>query len=66
MKQELVLLVSLLTASERDSDKEHYTWGRFKRERADDETGPRSWWQHDKLWAGLLVACTLAMCWFFA
>jgi glucan biosynthesis protein len=25
----------------------------------------QSWWQNDKLWAGLLVVCTLGMCWFF-
>ncbi len=62
----MVLLVSQLTQSERNSAKEHYTWGRFKRERAAEATEPRPWWQHDKLWAGLLVACTLAMCVYFA
>lgn len=62
----VVLLVSLLTQHERDDGREHYTWKRFKRERAEEEGKVRPWWQNDKLWAALLVACTLGMCWFFA
>ena len=62
----VVLLVSLLTQHERDDGREHYTWKRFKRERAEEEGKVRPWWQNDKLWAVLLVACTLGMCWFFA
>lgn len=59
-----LLVVSLATQHERDSDREQYTWARFRRERP-EETVDRPWWQNDKLWAGALVACTLGMCWFF-
>ncbi len=62
----VVLLVSLLTQHERDAGREHFTWKRFKRERVAEEAIERPWWQNDKLWAVLLVACTLGMCWFFA
>jgi solute:Na+ symporter, SSS family len=61
-----LLAVSLVTQHERDPQREHFTWSRFKRERHHDDGARRPWWQNDKLWAGLLVACTLAMCWFFA
>lgn len=56
--------VSLTTQHERNSDREQYTWARFRRERP-EVTIDRPWWQNDKLWAGALVACTLGMCWFF-
>jgi SSS family solute:Na+ symporter len=63
----IVLAVSVLTRGERDPAREHYTWSRFRSERqAEDEAAARVWWQNDKLWAVVLVACTLAMCWFFA
>lgn len=63
----IVLGVSLVTRSERDPSREHYTWWRFRAERrAEDESSLRPWWQNDKMWAGVLVACTLALCWFFA
>ena len=59
--------VSLLTQHERDSEREHFTWGRFKQRTRQTTNGRlRPWWQNDKLWAALLVVCTLAMCWFFA
>jgi SSS family solute:Na+ symporter len=62
----VVLVVSLLTPHERDHEREHFTWFRFKRERTSEETTtPRPWWQRDKLWAAVLVACTLWLCWFF-
>lgn len=62
----LLLIVSLSTQSERDDDREHYTWSRFKQQRLSRLDVARSWWKNDKLWAGALGAATLAMCWFFA
>ncbi len=62
----VILVVSLFTRHERDSEREHFTWRRFKQERSGEATASRPWWQNDKLWAILLVACTLGMCWFFA
>jgi SSS family solute:Na+ symporter len=61
----VLILVSLATQGERDSEREVYTWKRFKRERPAQEDLRRAWWQNDKLWAGVLVACTLALCWYF-
>jgi hypothetical protein len=58
--------VSFATQHERDVDREQYTWWRFKRERPSEQVQVRPLWQRDKLWAGALVACTLAMVWFFA
>ena len=62
----VVALVSLLTQSERDAEREHYTWGRFRNQPGDDQAIARPWWQRDKLWATILVVATLGMCWFFA
>jgi SSS family solute:Na+ symporter len=63
----VIVLVSALTQRERDSDRELYTWKRFKSQRlAEASQIHRPWWQRDKLWAAILVACTLAMCWYFA
>jgi hypothetical protein len=62
----LLLIVSLATQHERDRHKEQYTWSRFKHQRHSGQDATRPWWQRDKLWASALVACTLAMCWFFA
>jgi len=61
-----LIIVSLATKSERNHDRELYTWHRFKSERTKPESHPRPLWQSDKLWAALLVACPLWMCWFFA
>ncbi len=62
----VLLLASALTQRERDHQREHFTWRRFRNER-DSETGAtRPWWQRDRLWAVLLVLATLAMCWYFA
>src|SRR5262249_61477140 len=61
----VIVLVSLVTQRERDSENEQYTWGRFKRHGESSSSNARPWWQHDKLWAGVLIACTLGMCWFF-
>jgi SSS family solute:Na+ symporter len=62
----LLLVVSSSTQQERDDGRELYTWSRFKHQPHDGQEPARSWWQHDKLWACILVACTLALCWFFA
>ncbi len=62
----VLLIVSFFTKRERDNEREHFTWFRFKREWADERAERRTWWKNDKLWAALLVACTLWMCWFFA
>ena len=62
----VLLLVSLATQDQRDTEREQYTWSRFKREQPIGADAVRPWWQNDKLWACLLVTCTLAMCWFFA
>jgi hypothetical protein len=62
----VLLIVSLSTRHERDAEREQYTWFRFKHQRLAEQSATRPWWQRDKLWAGLLVACTLVMCWFFA
>lgn len=61
----VLMAVSFWTRKERDAEREQYTWSRFKgRQQSMDNTG-RPWWQNDKLWAGVLVSCTLAMCWYF-
>lgn len=62
----LLWIASRLTQNERDDEREQYTWRRFKSERQNDCDAVRPWFQNDKLWAVALVACTLAMCWFFA
>jgi SSS family solute:Na+ symporter len=62
----LLLVVSFRTQHERDRGKEQYTWSRFKIQQKAERDATRPWWQRDKLWAGALVACTLALCWFFA
>jgi SSS family solute:Na+ symporter len=62
----VVLIVSLATRHERDREREQYTWPRFQRQPETAADAARHWWQSDKFWAIILVACTLAMCWFFA
>jgi SSS family solute:Na+ symporter len=62
----IVVVVSLATQHERDEDRERFTWGRFRDERRDEGAAARPRWQNDKLWAVLLVATTLWLCWFFA
>jgi solute:Na+ symporter, SSS family len=61
----VVLAVSLATQHQRDPDREQFTWARFRREHKPADTALRPWWRNDKLWAVLLVACTLSMCWYF-
>jgi hypothetical protein len=61
----VIVIASRVTQHERDGEREQYTWGRFhsQKETADNIVPP--WWFNDKLWAGLLVASTLWMCWYF-
>lgn len=61
----VVIAVSAATQGERDSDREQYTWSRFRNQRQSGSSAPSLWWQSDKLWAGILVTATLGMCWFF-
>jgi SSS family solute:Na+ symporter len=62
----VLLIVSALTRHERNDAREQYTWGRYRDHALDGDGPPRPWWQRDRLWACVLVACTLAMCWYFA
>lgn len=62
----VLLVVSTLTRSERNAQRELYTWSRFQSQRVAAARSLHPWWQNDKLWACVLVACTLWMCWFFA
>lgn len=61
----VILGVSSVTQRERDVEREQFTWSRFNAQNQNNAEPPRSWWSRDKLWAGILVACTLWMCWFF-
>lgn len=61
----VLLIASLATQHERDLDREQYTWRRFDYERLQGDSVARAWWQSDKLWAAILIACTLGMCWYF-
>jgi SSS family solute:Na+ symporter len=61
----VVLLVSAVTQRERDAEREQFTWGRFQPEPKTAADLKRAWWFDDRLWAALLVVCTLGMCWFF-
>ncbi|MBI2824590.1 MAG: sodium/solute symporter [Planctomycetia bacterium] len=61
----VLVVVSLATQGERDNEREQFTWSRFKGRRQEGQGPPRLWWQNDKLWAVVLVTCTLSMCWFF-
>jgi hypothetical protein len=62
----VLLVVSGITRHERSDAREQYTWGRYRAGALDGDAPPRPWWQNDRLWACLLVLCTLAMCWYFA
>ena len=61
----LLLLVSLWTRHERDPEREQFTRWRYSGPDQSAEGAHRRWWQNDRLWAGVLVACTLSLCWFF-
>lgn len=62
----VLLIVSGLTRHERSDAREQYTWGKYRDRSLDGDAPHRPWWQSDRLWACVLVACTLAMCWYFA
>lgn len=62
----VLVIVSFFTQHERDHEREHFTWFRFKSERTEERAQKHRGWQNDKLWAVVLVACTLWMCWIFA
>ena len=61
----VVLMVSAVTQRERDAEREQFTWGRFQPEPKTAADLKRAWWFDDRLWAALLVVCTLGMCWVF-
>ena len=58
-----LLAVSLATQHQRSAEREQFTWSRFNAGK--NTEGRRPWWQSDRLWAGVLIACTLSMCWYF-
>jgi SSS family solute:Na+ symporter len=62
----LLVVISLACRHERRDEAEQYTWWRYRRGGNDGDSIRRPLWQRDGVWAGLLVACTLALCWFFA
>ncbi|REK09871.1 MAG: transporter [Planctomycetota bacterium] len=62
----VLLAVSYATTRERDPQREHYTWGQYKEERHSEQARGPAWYRNDRLWAAILVAATLWMCWFFA
>lgn len=62
----VLLTVSAATQSQRDEERELFTWRRFHGQAAAPAVHQRACWQNDKLWAGILVAATLSMCWYFA
>ena len=61
----VLLVTSLATQQERNAEREQYTWKRFRAQQTGEGQPRHAWWQNDKLWAGILVACTLWMCWYF-
>lgn len=61
----VLLAVSWTCRSERSTDREQYVWWTYRHNPTDDPT-IRPFWQHDRTWAAILVAATLAMCWYFA
>ena len=62
----VLVVISLLTQSERSSEREQYLWWTYRQDPCDDGTSARPWWQDDRTWAGILIACTLTLCWYFA
>jgi SSS family solute:Na+ symporter len=61
----VLVVVSLVFYKERDPEREQYIWWRYRHDPNDGAARPRPRWQDDRLWAALLVACTLALCWYF-
>lgn len=62
----VLLLVSEMTQRERSEEREQYLWRRYRQDEPDGEAVSRPVWQNDRIWAAVLVAATLALCWFFA
>ncbi len=62
----ILLVVSWLFRGERDPQREQYVWWRYRHNENDGELARRPLWQNDRTWAALLVACTLALVWYFA
>lgn len=62
----VLLAVSWLYRSERSTDKEQYLWWRYRHGANDESPLPRPWWQRDGVWAALLAALTIVMCFYFA
>lgn len=62
----VLVVASLLTQSERSSEREQYLWWTYRQDPADDSPSARPRWQDDRTWAGILITCTLALCWYFA
>lgn len=60
----VILAVSWITSHERSEEREQYVWWRYRYHPADEAAG-RPWWQADAYWAALLVACTVALAWYF-
>jgi SSS family solute:Na+ symporter len=62
----VLMVVSLLTARERSSEREQYLWWTYRHDPADAPPVGRRWWQSDVTWAVILAAATLGLCWYFA
>jgi hypothetical protein len=54
------------TQSERSALREQYLWWTYRQNPTDDSLLPLPWWKNDRIWAAVLVACTLGLCWYFA
>ena len=62
----VLVLVSLVSQSERSPEREQYLWWTYRHNPADEGPFARPWWQNDRTWAIILVTCTLTLCWYVA
>jgi SSS family solute:Na+ symporter len=62
----VLIVVSMITQSERSAEREQYLWWTYRKNPADERLQARPWWQSDRIWAVILVMSTLALCWYFA
>jgi len=62
----VLLVVSFMTPQERSADREQYLWATYRHNPSDERSLSRPLWQSDKLWAVVLVLCTLTLCFVFA
>jgi SSS family solute:Na+ symporter len=62
----VLVVISLMTQSERSSEREQYLWWTYRHNPSDESPSVRPLWQDDRAWACVLIACTLALCWYFA